>query len=661
VTTEEFEPKNPMIGIIVIIVGSIIFFFSNPPWDTPSSLTAIHSVLGLLAVVTTSVTLVRVRMDPAPAHRMLLVAMGYMSILHFGSALVNFYFPERAVAHTTPHGVFVDIVEMAITGTLLLIVAYLTQVQLKRDSVWYNKIIPALILVGAFSLYALCFYLSETTGLESIFIIPGYLVGGFALIAFSLAIIYFQKQQVGRFAHNSLRLMISCGILAAATVVLLIILPAPSSFWLFNISLQAGSFIFIILATAYPYLVDVGIKPRIAYFYVISLLAFALFPFVIAQIFEETIPLILLIDFGATLLIHLGASILFGVMGYLLYIESRKSLSWHYDPIIIALFSWAIVEISVVFSYFLPFHDNVESFIPYVTGSIIATLLQAVAIHRILKPSEKENVLFSFKTIIFGLSLTSIAILASELIRLQLISTLPGISDTSWAEIIILTISYLMTFNMVNFLMLMTAEKGGEVSIELITTGSQALWIISILLKSNFSDWTAGWWAAEIVMLVGVIGLPFVMTYLHSKEAAEVRTLLDRATLYTEFISKDIESYHQIASDSIGKLSMDVELSDAKLDIVSTVLASISQANELTRNVGSLLKEEKFAPENLEAVDLVECVSFAFHRVITTIYEKYVEFRFEYENGKYFVQPLQCYTEAYIELHFIYYFDSYNT
>jgi hypothetical protein len=638
VTRKEFEPKNPIIGILVVIIGSIIFFVSNPPWDTPGSLSAIHSVLGLLAVVTTSVTMIRVRMDPSPAHRMLLSAMGFMTILHFGSALVHLYFSESAVAHTAPHGIFIDIVEMAIIAILILMSAYLNQVNLKENSIWFNKKTPFSFLVGCFALYAFCFYLSEAISPESLFLILGYLFGGIALVAYSLSVIFFQKQPVGKFSHNPQRLMISCVILAISTLVLLVILPAPSSLWLLTISLQAGALIFIILATAYPFLVDVGIEPRMAYAYVISLLAFSLLPFVISQYFEETVPIIYVRDLGATLLIHFGSSILFGVMAYLLYVASRKGLSWHYDPIIISLFSWSIAELFVVLSHFLPFYEGVESFVPYVTGSFIAAVLQTVAIHWILNPSEKERIPISFKTILLSLSLTVIAIGAGEIIRLQLISGIPGLIETNWGEIIMLTISYIMAFNMVNFLMLMTTKKGATASMEFITTGSQCLWIISLILKANYSDWTAGWWAAEIVILVGVVGLPFVLTYLYSKEAKESQTLVDRTILYAEFIAKDVESHLQEALDSTSNLSMDTALSDSKLDRVSTILTNISQADELTRNIGALLKEDRFAPENLEAIDLVDSVNFAFHRVVTTTYEKYIELRFEYETGKYFVK-----------------------
>ena len=527
---------------------------------------------------------------------------------------------------------------MAIIATLILCAAYLNQIELKDNSIWFHKFSPFGVLVGSFAVYAACFYLSETVQQESLFLISGYLIGGVALVAYFLAVIYFQKQPVGKFSHNPERLMISCIILATSTLVLMVILPAPSSLWLLTISLQAGAFIFIILATAYPFLVDVGIDPLMAYGYVISLLAFSLVPFVIAQYFEETVPIVYVRDLGATLLIHFGSAILFGVMAYLLYVESRKSLSWHYDPIIIALFAWSISELFVVISHFLPFYTDVESFIPFITGSFIAVVLHTIAIHWILNPSEKERMPISFKTILLSLSLTIIAIIAGEFIRLQLISGVPGIYETNWGEIIMLTFSYMIVFNMVNFLMLMTTRKGGMPSIEFITTGSQALWIISLILKANFSDWTSGWWAAEIVILVGVMALPFVLTYLYSKETKETQTLLDRAILYTEFIAKDIESYLQEASDSTSTLCMDTALSDSKLENVSTVLTNISQAEELTRNIGALLKEERFAPENLEAIDLVDSVSFAFHRVVTMIYEKYIELRFEYETGKYFVK-----------------------
>jgi hypothetical protein len=139
-------------------------------------------------------------------------------------------------------------------------------------------------------------------------------------------------------------------------------------------------------------------------------------------------------------------------------------------------------------------------------------------------------------------------------------------------------------------------------------------------------------------MLVGVVGLPFLLTFLFVKEESNTQAFIDRTTIYSDFIAKEVESYHQSALDSLGRLSMESEFSDKMLDTISHVLSDISLAEELTRSIGPLLGEEKLKPEAVEPIDLVESVSFAFHAVVTSIDEKYVEFRFEQETGKCFVK-----------------------
>jgi hypothetical protein len=397
---------------------------------------------------------------------------------------------------------------------------------------------------------------------------------------------------------------------------------------------------FIIVGTAYPYLVDVRINPKLAYAYVISLLAFALLPFIIAQYFEETVPLIFIRDLSATMYIHSGSAILFGVMGYLLHIKSKRGISWHYEPVILSLYSWAIVEFAVVLSHLTPMYGAIsESFIPYVAGSFVTVFLHGVAIRRILNPpKEEDKPPLSFTKTLLVLCFTVVSIVAGELIRLQLLSIIPELYTTNHGEMIMLTLSYCMVFNMINFIFLLTTETGGKVSLELVTTGSQSLWIVSLILKSNFTDWTSGWWAAESVMLVGVVGLPFLLTYLFTKEESTTQALSDRVILYSDFIAKDVELYHQSALDSLGRLSMESDFSDKMLETISHALSDISLAEELTRSIGSLLGEELFKSEDIEPIDLVDSVSFAFHTVVTSLEGKYVEFRFEQEAGKYFVK-----------------------
>jgi hypothetical protein len=156
--------------------------------------------------------------------------------------------------------------------------------------------------------------------------------------------------------------------------------------------------------------------------------------------------------------------------------------------------------------------------------------------------------------------------------------------------------------------MLIAGASGGEMSLNTMTAGLTSIWVITVILKVNYADYTAGWWAAEAVIVLAVAVLPLTLLRMYLVDTQRKRELENQATIYSRFLSTSIASLQLNVIDTLESMSLESTLSDTRLEAVSKALADIARANEFAKHMESIIMGDRFMPDSVESIDLVDAI-----------------------------------------------------
>lgn len=603
------ELRRIVTNLALMLVGLYILFLSGPSWDAPSAAMVFYSVLAFLSVAMTTCAANRIRTDPSSSHNAFVAGTSYSSIVFAGAAVFYIFTSESPVVHTRTAGIFLNLVALATTGLIMLLHSHLNRTIPEESSFAHRKMIIPVIVTTGIVIFAMSMVFSRLPLDQWVFLLAGYIVGVIAIVSYLVAAIMTFRQKDSPSSHDPVRMALAFGLLAAASIVHTAILSSPSSLWIVSISLMAIAFVFAVVATGYPFLVDIGIKGETAYRITVAISILVVLPFLIANFVEAWTPFISYADIAVTMLIHFAAAILAASAAYALLVRTRYRTEYHYSPIVYLFLTWTVAEIAIIASHLTPVYGTIsESAIPYVCGIIASTVFLTIAVRRTLVPPPERSSQTSATPYILWLFGFSLMILTGEFIRLQLIDSFTAVSVAMLVNAIMLSLSCAAFFALLNFIILITGSSGGELSFDTFTASLASLWVVVVILKVNFSDWTAGWWAAEILILIAITVLPLVLLRKHLTATSRMSKLEIRILTHSRLLSNSITSLHTSAIDSLGSLSMDSTASDTRLESVAQALADISRANELAFHMEAIIAGNRFARDRLEAVDLVDSI-----------------------------------------------------
>jgi signal transduction histidine kinase len=152
----------------------------------------------------------------------------------------------------------------------------------------------------------------------------------------------------------------------------------------------------------------------------------------------------------------------------------------------------------------------------------------------------------------------------------------------------------------------------GKVTVDVLTTGFLALWIIPSMIKSIFEEWTLGWWTAEIILLLAVLFGPAILGFLYLRELGRTTETQKRATLFADLLLHDISNYHQALAFSIGLLEMEDAGFKARAQALQDANIELQRADQLIRNVRRLSMADELLPDLLPSIDVLPIINEAF-------------------------------------------------
>ena len=608
--SNNYHPERAALTVIVLLPAIYLFYVSSPAWDTPHAATAFYSVLAFLCVTMAVSAMSRIRLDPSPSNNMMFSVTFYASLVFSGAASFYILSQETPVIHARPAGILLNLIALATTGIMILLYSRLDIVIKKENSVWFKRSTPVGIVAISITIFVLSMIAVRVPFAESIFLVAGYAVGIIAVLTYILAAILTFRLRGTKTANDPIRLSIAFILFAAAALNHMLILPNPSSLWIVSIALMCLAFILANVAISYTFLRDLGIKDIVAYLISIATSVLVLLPFLLSYLIDAMLDVGIVLDTGATMVIHFGGAVLAGLSAYSLYTKTKDRSYPGSSFIVFMLVFWAISESALVLSHLSPAYGIIaESLVPYICGSIVSAITLVVAVRRVYNPI-RRRIHATGRLHLLGLLLAPILLIMGEFIRTAVLAV-PGFPEAILGPTIMLAMSYLSLYALLTYILLEAGASGGKLTFDTIGAGLASVWVIVVILKVNFVYGSLGWWAAEMLMLGATAGFSALLLRFYLVESEKADTFIPRAAKFSSLLSDSILEHQSEAIDRLTELTHDSDMGEDRLDRISSILSDLSQANEQARYLQTVISGERFPPEDLETMDLGEAFDFA--------------------------------------------------
>ena len=157
-------------------------------------------------------------------------------------------------------------------------------------------------------------------------------------------------------------------------------------------------------------------------------------------------------------------------------------------------------------------------------------------------------------------------------------------------------------------------------------------------MKANFTDWTAGWYSAELLLLVALLFGPGVLAMLYLGEMRSTENAHQRARVYSDLLVHDVSNYHQAILISLGLLEVEGIQPGLREQVVKDAQSELRRADELIKNVRQIGMSEEIDYQSFDCLDLVQCIRNSFENAVPPMHRQSVELVVNRNIGECFVQ-----------------------
>ncbi|NWF95019.1 MAG: hypothetical protein HXY34_02655 [Candidatus Thorarchaeota archaeon] len=598
------------IGTALVSLAVYLLYASSPPTGTYGSSQAISSALCVMAIVAAACTVGEARTSASASYRFLFACTVFAALVHLSLAVLSIT-GTGPVLYANEKGKLPVLTQLTLMSLTLFAAAKTganvsTEVSLRTRQPMQNSIVLAMLLIWCGSMLTAVLMPVEAL------ITSAVLIAGLAGIVLSLATVGVFLSGGGPREDYNVRMALASAFMVVSLISSLLVDNSHSELWVLVVGSEGAALAYMGIASGNRFLRYVGVNERIAYISVMMFVLFTPVAFISAHLVEEFFALESYYSPAATILIHLGAGLSCIAVGTVLYSRSKSVVAWYRAPVLFMILSWGVIEFSIVVLRFLPLPDGVtESVVPYLIGGIVANASLVFAIRRILRPLTDERLATVYRYFRPGFVAVVLMLIAGELIQRQLFAAMPGFHTSPLGGVLLTIMSSIGGFSLAGFLMLMAAESGGKITVEGLAVSSQSLWLVSLLLRANFSDWTSGWWAAEGLLATVATATPIVLTWLYLGSSRETQELKSRAELYSELTRGEIMRHHRTAVEVLHTLSIDTNTDESRLNGIASALTSISRAHDVARLLVGMQGVDAFGLDQLDSVDLADSLTEA--------------------------------------------------
>ncbi|MHA2428778.1 MAG: ATP-binding protein [Candidatus Hermodarchaeia archaeon] len=625
---------NLIFVVSFAIVGFYLLFPDFLTFSTNITNIALHALFGIIAMLTGAMAVFRSRREHRVSSVLLSAAFLFLGILHLMGALFQMYNLALPGSYRPPHLLFVDLLEFTIFISLIsiaMLIRLFWDREVDPDKSWFYGLG---IIGGLLGLFGGIYLIAHQLPHSIICFLTMYLSG--LLIGFiGLAVYFVFKSPELRNQFDQLWILTALLLYALTLPFNLTSIFLPVQVWVPSIICVGFALISFNLAVSIPELRHIGMEKQHAFFYAFILSAFAFLPFLTAFLFEN-LTATGFINYQLYITIRLGAVIISLGIAILLLIYSRQKKTRTLLPLMLAFVFWALIEaVLLIFGpYDAVYH---ESKVPYIIGYIAVFILLGISLYWKQRPPKQKMEQIPWGRIIGSVTGLLIALGISVILENILELVNPVIQANPFDSTFLLILSFVNIFLFAALGYLYMRDARGQITIGLLALSFLMLWIIPGILKANFPMWDMGWWAAEVLLLGGLLIAPIVFGIAYLRTLQETEDSEKRAKLYSDILAHDISNYHQAMLTSLELLELPELPSEMEEEVKMEIHLSLRRADHLIKNVRQLGKIEQMPKSVHEPMDLVATINLAADQVFKALRAEDIIFHMNEPEGKCFI------------------------
>lgn len=645
----KFKPIIDTKKLILVIMCCIIIALGGysilvNAWNSPNTVIAIHSMLAFLSITCSGFILVQYRVREVSEQTVFHAALLFAALAH-GTQAVRIIFDNSLIFdYGTIPLLVTNLLFLSIFSFLVLISVIMKKINLIKYRVIY---VTSLITIST-----ICFTIIE------FIVIPllstsNLIIFGLALGLFTSIILPISGIIESRISSKAVNiefafLVAGFAIFGNSCIPLVYSLFFPSTIWSLAYPLQTMGLILLCFASALPFLKRIGVKTTYAYILTLVLTMLAVLPTSLTIISSIYFVMFSLPNRELFMVVHLGASLMAVVMVLLIYQYDQQHPQKR-RPIISLFIVWAIIEAcQVVQTIFLPIENIGQSVIPYLIGSLFL-LTQIPNIINQTADSQETQRVNPKRVAMLALSIL-VLFIVSEMIQVFICGTAICQVLQPITRGVLLGSALLGMFVFIYHISVQITDNQGRITVNVLTTGFLALWIIPSMIKANYVEWTIGWWTSEIILLIAVLLGPAVLGLMYLKELRRATESQKRATLFADLLVHDISNYHQALTLSIGLLEMDDTGVEAKEQAIRDANLELQRADQLIRNVRRLGMAEELVTEHLPSIDILPILDESFALASRNYKTQEIKYRIDAPSGECFVRANALLTDVFMNI-----------
>jgi signal transduction histidine kinase len=634
--------------VLLTLAASVaLTIIGSRAWESEYTIIAFDSLLAFLAITSAAYVYGTYRSTSSAQHIIFLAALIAQGIIYIGSSVDYLLGLTAPTILKTPDRITSDIIEVSLLGILFLCALIVGKRKLSTRGA---LVLLFLIIISSLSIYGALFVFVLSSLSESLLITVGLLGTAIAIVTPLLAGMFVIKYQSDSQEYDLVLLLLSLVIFSFASIPLLLNLIIPSISWILSLVLQVGGFFALTMAVAVPWQMEMGISRWRADASIATLCLLALTPFIVFVLVESAVQDISFMLQGVYYLSHGEAALLSGLIAVLVFAYSRRNPFPEYYYLILLFLTWAYMELHLVlFSPIELWTSGYEPLLPYIIGSILSVFLLFRATNSIEKPPAQQLEGFSAQKIIVLVCLVVSTVWIGELIRSQVIQINPEVFNTLAASFILVA-NLLAMFAFIYLEYLLTTKSGGWESVGVITAGFFSLWIVRNILKAVFVEWSIGWWAAELLLLVGLVLGPVILGMMYLTSMFEAESSQRKATVYADLLGHDITNYLQAIQVALGIINLDDASPEAKSKALEEANLSLTRADHLIRNVRHLGQPSSIHGNDIERMDLISAIHVAINQVTQITAPEEIEFNMRVDDTERYVYANDLLTDVFMNL-----------
>lgn len=637
---------------VMFVVSSLLclvwYYLILSAWQSYHTAVGFYSLLAYLSITCSGAVSVQFGFGTNHHQSILHYPLLYSAIINTGRAVRVLFDTDIVGAMSSVPVLVSDLFYLATFGVLLLTASV---VRLRKEPIQHGVLVVITLVFCSLLIHGLFYYLVAMKAAAPFLYAIGVGLALTAAASISVAGVLWSRLTPVLRVYDLRWMIVGFTLFGVSWFPTVTALFFPSIVWSFGFILRAVGLFILNLGIATPFMMKSGMKSRRAYAYVSvgSMLAFVpVFFTVLAEVYAQGLAYI---SMETYYVVHVGAAIMSGVMAFLVFAYYQQKPAMNRLPLIWLYVAWSVMQVFLVIDAAAnaggPFS---ESLVPYVIGGLLSLVLLPLAAKWTSRPPVVGATSVSRRPVVIAVFLVVLTSMLGLVIEDILESSFSGLAGSPVGTAILLSVNVFVIFAFIYLALALAADSHGRISADVLSVGFLSVWIIPSILKANYPDWTAGWWAAELFPLLALLFGPAFLGLLYSRELVRAEESQRKATLFADLLVHDVSNYHQSILVCLNLLEMGNLPPELREQTLQDASSELMRADHLIKNVRRLGMVEHLSATSFVPIDIVQSVRDSYQTMERMPAARGFEFHVNREIGECFVLANALLADVFLNL-----------